>query len=214
MSRSGKYIRLFLLLGILLVFTLGFRAFALPYIVEPIATLLWAGWRVVLSVDQDVYWGLLIFLCALLVIRMFASAKSGPPTPESTDRHAPRTRVERWQALLEDARSGGNQKAALRDAFRALLVSIIEQTEPSPPANVAKALASQEIALPAALHQYLFPRRSGGWTFNGQGLNLPGPAPQWLRRWLRIRTDPEPDTTEELVQWMESLMEITHDRSE
>jgi hypothetical protein len=40
-------------------------------ILEPLAWLLWAGWRLLASVDQEIWWVLIALACAAPVIRLF-----------------------------------------------------------------------------------------------------------------------------------------------
>jgi len=213
MNKFVKYLPILLLLSLFLGIVLGFPTFVTIYIVEPVAVLLWAAWRIVASVDQNVYWALLIVLCSMLMIRVFSSGNSSPPSPEHPHKRESATRVERWQALFTEAARTDDSSAALRDNLGNLLVSIIGQVEQHAPANVEEALCWRQVPLPPAARRYLLTTgpRSKWWHHDYRSYVL-SRMPGWFRRWAGQPDIPDSARIHELLGWMESVMEIRHDR--
>src|SRR5512146_734173 len=124
MEKRVKY-ALVLLAGIVLALAVLFPETMLRWIIEPIATVFWAAWRVAASVDQSVYWGALIVICAIAAIRLLPHEPNGPGGPARLYKPEARTPVDRWRTLIENAGHGDEQRTALRDNLRALLASSI-----------------------------------------------------------------------------------------
>src|SRR5512143_1734479 len=98
------------------------------YFIEPIALLLWAGWNVLASVHQSVYWGLLILGAVILVIRLVPWSQEKLPAPSYAHKPAPPGRIERWQQLIRNGGSGSQKAQELRLALQQLLTSVIAAT--------------------------------------------------------------------------------------
>lgn len=176
------------------------RSFLVRLILEPIAWLLWAGWRLAASVDRGVCWALLVLVCAAVVIRL-ASAGFGSHDDDQ-DMHGSdpdaRSRIDHWQAVAARARLGKEGRAALRTSLGLLAASVAEATRRRPPHHL-----SMEVPTSTAesLLSSQIPRRPVtppvtallNWLFPGRGRRADSRA------------------TEELLDWMESAMEITHE---
>ncbi len=116
------------------------RAWAMTLIIEPIAWLLWAGWRILASVDRGVLWVLLVVLCAVLLFRMVPL--TGGPQDEGASRIRPRTdsldRLDHWEAVVASADRSHEDRAALITILRELAGTVAAQTKmPPPPAAPA-----------------------------------------------------------------------------
>ena len=212
MDRFVRYAPLVVVLSVLLGLGIAFPASATSYVIEPIASLLWAAWRIAASVDQHIYWALLIFLCSLLMIRVFASGHSSMPGSEQTSARNSPSRIERWRDLLEDASHTHDGSAALRDNLGNLVVSIIGQIEPRAPANLEEALSWRQVPVPPAARRYLMTGRRGDECPEDYRLNPLRKVRGWLRRGARKATAADDVAIRQLLEWMESVMEINHDR--
>ncbi len=213
MGKVPKHLPLLLLLSMLAAALIGFRSVFVPYLVEPIAALLWAAWRLILSVDQNTYWGLLILVCVIVTVRVFATGTSGSPSAESSRRHEPRALVERWQSALADKTFGQEHETELRSSLSNLLASMLGQTEEASAANLRATLASKRITLPPAAQRYLFAdaveeKLTGGARLLRLWQLLPAP----IRGWIGNRVSPDRNQIRELIQWMEFYMELSHDQ--
>jgi hypothetical protein len=212
MDRYWKY-ALIVLPSLLVGLALLFPDILLQGIVGPLAAVLWAAWRVIISVDQSVYWGALIVLYSLVMIRLLPRAQSSPSNPGGHHKHEPRTQVEHWRALIENATLGDEQRAALRDSLKTLLASTVSQHERSSAAEREHELTSNQIGLPPASHQYLFaaPSRDSG-LLGSRAMDPFSWIRRQLRRWTKTGRSSEYRTLDELLGWMESSMEIKDDK--
>ena len=127
MKKLAKYGLIPVALGLVLGTALLFPAVLLKGIIEPIAAVLWAAWRVVTSVQQGVYWGALIVGYVILIIRFLPRENSDPASPAYRHRNEPRTQVERWQALLKGTGVGADESVNLRESLMNLVASTIGQ---------------------------------------------------------------------------------------
>ena len=213
MDKVVKHGALILLLSLFLGFMLGFPSFAMAYVVKPIATLLWAAWRIVSSVHQSVYWAFLIVVCMTLMIRLLPGDRNRVSSSAYREKREPPTRVERWQSLLKGATSGEDESAALRENLRNLLATVISQAEPSFAVDLKTALASTQMPLPPAAQQYLFPGTTkSNRSSKEDRADFPSRTPGWLRRWIGKPYGLDKATIEEVLKWMESYMEVQDDR--
>ncbi len=211
MDRLVKLGALFLVLGLFLGLAIAFPSLLMGYLVEPLAISLWLAWRVVLSVDQSVYWTLLILVCSTLMLAFLSYGERDTATEERTGGRGLGVRLERWQLLLKAAAREDDEDSELRMRLRSLLASVIGAAVESDPAPLEKALAMKKISLPPEAQRYLFPSPTDN---KGVGARLPHllsrPA-DWFRRLIGRQTLQDGAAIEELLGWMESTMEIRHD---
>ena len=213
MNRLVKYGALILFVSLFLGAMLRFPSYVMAYFVEPIAILFWAAWRIASSVNQTVYWAFLIVLCLMLMIRLLPSGRNGAIISAHPYKHESRSRVERWQALLKGAALGNDESANLRESLRNLLADMITQTEPSSPVDLKEALVSRQISLPPAARRYLFPSAAKSkWLSEDRQAYLLARTPNWLRKWAGMPAGADKATIHELLEWMESFMEINNER--
>jgi hypothetical protein len=212
MDKYWKY-ALIVLPSLLVGLALIFPGILLEGIVGPVAAVLWAAWRVIISVDQSVYWGALIVLYSLVMVRLLPRGQSGPSNPGDHRRHEPRTQVEHWRGLIENAALGEEQHAALRDSLKTLLASTVGQRERSSAAELERELKSNQIALPPAAREYLFPASTRHRRhFGSHAVDPFSWTRRWLHRWTNKGRGSEYRTLDELLGWMESSMEIKDDK--
>lgn len=212
MDRLVKYGLILLALGLVLGMALVLPGLFIRGIIEPGAIMLWALWRVISSVDQGVYWAGLIILSLALIVRALPPRNSSPMNSAYLQHYKSRSPVERWKQLFDEAASGKDEDEALRTSLKNLLEATIQQSQQSAAATIDEKLASEGLSLPPAAHEYVFPsssekkrqaahRRTGAWRW----------APHWLRQWSQNGTDPDSRAIDELLSWMESILEIEHD---
>ncbi len=112
---------------ILLAAVIWFRAALLDLIIEPIASLLWALWRVLASIDQAVLWGILVLVCAALALRLVPFGLGLRDDEERTSQAAVGDRRAHWQTLVASARDHEG-RMALRVILGGLAQDVAEVT--------------------------------------------------------------------------------------
>lgn len=204
MSRWWKYA--IVLLVALIAAALAFSAFLRAYVVGPAATMLWAGWRVVASVDQRVYWLLLVVLCSLLIIRVFSLRGGEAPSATEPGIPTPRTRVEYWRTLFSNAAHSPDAQAALRLALRDLQAAGMRRAPHGPDGELQALLAERGLHLPADIAALL----------SAEGAERPRSRIAHVRGRLRDRIGRRPafndQAIERTLRWMEETMETSHDQ--
>ncbi len=188
---------LILVLGTAAATLVIFRAAAVAYFIEPIALLLWAGWNVLASVHQGVYWTILIAAAVILIIRLVPWSQEAAPAPSYAHKPAPPGRIERWQQLIRKGGAGARQAQELRVALQQLLASVVAATEHPASENLEESLAATHLRLPEEARDFLFPAKGAH-----------SPLAAFWRRLTR-REDADLD---DLLKWMESELEIHNDQ--
>lgn len=186
-----------LVLGATAAMLVIFRSAARAYFIEPIALLLWAGWNVLASVHQGVYWTALIAAAVILIVRLVPWSQEAALAPSYAHKPAPPGRIERWQQLMRKRGGGARQAQELREALRQLLASVVAATEHPASENLEESLAAMHLRLPEEAGHFLFPAKAAHNPL----------AALWRR--LTRREDAGLD---DLLQWMESELEIHNDQ--
>ena len=213
MEKFTKNLRPLLILSLLVSFFIGFRSFLLNYIIEPIALLFWAVWRIISSVDQNLYWIALIVICAILVIRLIPSEKDGPPSPSYIYTYKPPNRVEYWQTAIDESNLGKHKSEYLRNRIKELTMTVISQVEQLATTEPEEIVAAGISSLPPEARQYLFPpNRQDGTSSIKERLNYNAFVPRWLRRWRRKYFHQDNAMLDEVLTWMETELEIDHEK--
>lgn len=213
MNKFKKSVVPLLTLTLLVGFIIRFRLFVMDYIVKPVALLLWAAWRILASVDQNVYWVALIVFCAVLIIRLIPSGKDDSPGLAYGNTYKPPNRVEYWQTLIAYSVLGKNKSENLRNNMKELYMSVISVVE-RPAASDAKEIIEEEIqALSPAARQFLFLSNDKNETSSIKELlnnNVFGPA--WLRVRRKKYNHQNNTILHEILNWMEIKLEIKDEK--
>lgn len=212
MERSNKYLLIFLILVIFAGLVLGFRSFLMTFIIEPIALLLWAAWRLVIGVDQQIYWVLLIFLCSIYVISLVPARTDYSPRGLNINPEKVLNRRDYWQTLINDASFGKNEKECLQQNLTKLLIAVISLGEQYTFEDLEKIKTTGQETLPPEVRKFLNQRPINQ---NNASLRKQPESKSFFTRWFRrwVRKFIQQDTTEidEILQWMETELEIRHD---
>lgn len=204
-GRLKKYMLALLALGSLLGLTVGFRSFIMANVIEPIAILFWAAWRIISSVNQHIYWIFMIIVCSFLMFRLVRSGNGSPSRqPGYYYSYRRSSRVAYWQALIRDTVLRKNDGEYLRDNLRQLFVSFLAQMERSEPTDLEGAAATGKKPLSLQARRFLFSsvRQSG----------MISMTPAWLRRWAGKFIPQDTTAIAEILEYMETEMEMNHER--
>lgn len=214
MEKFTKNVLPFLILLLLVGLFIGFRSFLMSYIIEPIALLFWAVWRIISSVDQNLYWIVLIVICAILVIRMIPSEKEGSPSPSYLYTYKPPNRVEYWQTIIDESNLGKHKSEYLRNRIKELTMTVISQVEQPATTELDEIVAAGIPSLPLEARQYLFPSNGedGISSIKDDQLNRTIGIPRWLRRWRSKYLHQNNAMLDEVLTWMETELEINHEK--
>lgn len=192
----------FLLIGLII----GLRFYLLDYFIKPIALLAWGVWRIILSVDQQYYWLLLIIICGWLVFRLIPFWRRQKEKQVYRYAYRPPSQLEHWQTLIKDSSSMGNGRDQLRSSLKELVITLIAQDEKSDQSNAEIRITQEINMLPSLVRDYLFPpdQVNGIFTRNVQ-------KRAWYRKISFIKQPDEYIFIDATLQWMETELEINHE---
>ena len=212
MGNLKKYIIPLLILFLLTSLVVVFRSFLMTNVIEPVALLFWAVWRIVSSVDQNIYWVVLIFFCIYLIIRLIPSKTDNLPNSADDFTFKSLDRVESWQTLIRDAALGKNESEILQDRLKELYWTVSAEAEwsDSHVSNENKTLS--QTSLPLAVQRYLYPSSGKQGMFSKMGQNISYLVPRPLRRWARINIYKDYALVDEILGLMETELEINHEK--
>jgi hypothetical protein len=211
LSRRAAWLLLFL--GVCLFLGFLFRAFIVANVVVPIAMLLLLCWRLLLSIHQAVYWGLVIGLAMGLafyrLVQMVGHEEEQfAPAPVSVLKV-----VDYWRLLLQPGSDEGPIATSLKHELCHKLVAMYAVEQPgAEPFTIHEALRLRQLPLPDTVYSFLFSNEAQetkpSWRQRLQRLaDKPG---KWLRRWTGRDKAEYYQAVEETLTFMEALMDIKH----
>lgn len=211
MNGIRKYLLPLLAVILLVVFGLTWRAALMAYIVQPVALLFWAAWRVVASVYQNVYWIFLIVVCFLLILRIAIPKRESRLRSAYKDREASPNPVESWQSLLEEAGLQGQASDELREALKSLVFSAYRMEARNGSLTAEELNAGGMPSLSPEAQQYLFPGTAKRSRLSSlQPRSLIAAVPRQLQPWLRKILRPDYTIINEILTSVETALENHH----
>jgi hypothetical protein len=167
-----------------------FRAFLLTFLIEPIGWLLWAGWRLVASVDRGLIWLIVIVACSLLIIRLVPPDVVGREVDhsETSPPWNPGDRIAHWRTWAARSVTDASGTSALRLTLETMAAAVAAATRTPLPTP-----------LDARNHG---PRRQSAIARLGAQISRMLPDHRRRRDARRIA---------DLLNWMESALEIKHE---
>ncbi len=158
MNKTRRISLIILLLGTLLILVVLFRSIILAEVVTPLALVFWVTWRVVLSVDQKFYWGLLIFSAFFYVFYRLAVEPAVAEKTRPTGSNATLENVRYWRNSILFTCDEIEQANLLNRSLGEIL-SRMYATKQNEAASfeIYDALKRHQIPLPENVYKLLFP---------------------------------------------------------
>lgn len=129
MKIRWRYILLSLALTLLIVFAFWFPAYFHVFVIKPIVSILWLVYRTLSTVNQEVYWALLILTSLFLFFGMVPNQNKGLDRPAYQSSIHENNRVAYWEALLKSAEGSETDRLALQRKLGALNQAIGDLAE-------------------------------------------------------------------------------------
>lgn len=129
MNIRWRYILFSLALTLLIVLAYWFQAYFHAFVIKPIAGILWLVYRTLSTVNQEVYWALLILTTLILIFGMTPNQNEGLDRLAYQSSIHENNRVAYWGGLLKSAEESENDRLALQRKLEALNRSIEALTE-------------------------------------------------------------------------------------
>lgn len=193
-----------LVIVLVIVVIASMRDFLLANLVQPVALLFWAIWRVAASVDQQVYWALVIAVGFMIMGQLFVPRNRHGRRSAYAHESLPPTRFEHWRRLIDQAADGWEERERLRLAMAKLLQTVVGQ-EHGFEINLLDERSSERPWSPPKVVRELLtpnlrPARQPMLEF----------VPRWIRRRIGQIRHTEDRWIQETIAWMESEMDINH----
>jgi len=118
------HVRILLIMLVLAGLIFAFRAFITAAIIQPLALLLWALWRLLASVDTHLYWALAVVLLAVPALRLALPSTPDRRRSAYAQQEPDPGRVARWKRMLE-AWPDEEPRSALEANLAAMLRSVL-----------------------------------------------------------------------------------------
>ncbi|MBX3053473.1 MAG: hypothetical protein KF753_18500 [Caldilineaceae bacterium] len=143
-----RYLPLALVLLITAILVISLDNFLQEMVIQPILFTLWFAGLVLSSLHQSVFWGVLLFVALVLILRSLGRGERLPKTvPEK--RYPSQGQVRRWMGLLERAENQRFARWNLAQSLRKLTQDIL-----SPNERRDKQRAPIELTLPSDIADY------------------------------------------------------------
>ncbi len=120
MKIRWRFLIVFLLVAALVGGSLLFPAIALAAIVNPITRGLWMAFRLLRTVDQEIYWGLLAVVVFGFSLLLLPREPEKPGAPAAPAPPRPKDAVAEWKYLLESAGKSGENRRTLQYRLNSL----------------------------------------------------------------------------------------------
>ncbi len=213
MKLSRRTAWLLLLLGVGLSLGIIFRAFLVENVVVPIATLLSLFWRVLISVHQAIYWGAVIALAAVLVVRRLYQMAGHEEEQYVPASDSILSAIESRRRLLQASGEAGYASVTLKRDLRRMLVGVYAAKQPEAvPFVIEDALRLRQLPLPDRIYGFLFDEEAQGKEpgWRQRLLQFAATPERWRRHWTGIDKVEFHQALEETLAYMETLMEVKH----
>ena len=206
-----------LILGPFLLIGFSFPAFVQDNFVTPIALVLLLAWRIVQSIDQQIYWIALIFAVMLYAFIRLYRLLQAPDTFEQTqslDLNVAMEQISYWRTSIRLTDFRLDRSQSLERSLAHMLAAVYASKQfRATPYEVYSALEQRQMPLPEPVYTFLFSAPSSGAkrSINQRLRDLRDIPRQRIRRWTGREKAEYYQLLEQTLKFMESLMENEDD---
>ncbi len=214
MNLSRRSALILLLLGLSLLLGFFFRSLLVENFIRPVALVFWLLLRTMQSVDQQVYWYLLIASALIYLFVRFTRTLTEPPPETPTEPNVTLDSIDRWRILIPPADEAAGRPNILKQNLARILTTIHASRQPEAAHwEVDEALRLGRIALPETIRAFLYPPQPAGDVPPFRRiLEAVVRAPRTrARRWTGRDEAEYYRSIEEVITFMEFSMEKKHD---
>jgi hypothetical protein len=204
----------FLLIYSILMLT--FWGFVRETIVMPIHHLIWVGGLITNSIPQEVYLALLAFISFSIALNAIKNAHIREPEVRSGTRVKEGiSRYQFWVNLREHSFSSEFSRLKFARETRKLILAILSYQEGLDPVETEQKVVNNEIIVPGIIRNLVQERQLAGTQQPGNWRLI-----EWIQRFRlfgrkksarEILMDKQ---IEEIIHYIEGLLEINHDRNQ
>jgi hypothetical protein len=211
---SRRSALVFLLLGLSLLLGFLFRSFLLENFIRPVALVFLLLQRTVQSIDQQVYWYVLIGSAVIYLFVRFARTLTEFPPETQAESNVTLDSIHQWRILIPLFDEAADRPNILKQNLGRILTTIYSSRQPDAAHwEVDEALRLRRIALPESIYAFLFPLQpaeEGPALLRALRAVLHAPE-TWARRWTGRDEAEYFRSIEKVITFMEFSMEKKHD---
>lgn len=142
--------------GVLLLAGILLRDFLLVNFVQPMALMLWVGRRVIISIDQSVYWAGLILAVTFITLLRLSKQQTIHETEHPHSGNATLNNMGHWRTLILLTSDETDQLNFLKHSMRTLLKDIYASKSPSlVPWKIYQGVEEGDISVPESIRNFL-----------------------------------------------------------
>lgn len=206
-----------LILGPFLLIGFSFPAFVQDNFIIPLALVLLLGWRILQSIDQQIYWiGLIfavVFYALIRLYRPLQEPNAFEQTP-SPDLNVTLEQISYWRTSIRLTDFQLDRSDGLKRHLAQMLAAIYASKQfRAIPYEVYSALEQRQMPLPEPVYTFLFPAQSAGAKRSIKRMirgwrDMPR---KQIRRWTGREKAEYYQLLEQTLKFMESVMENEDD---
>jgi hypothetical protein len=205
-----------LLVAVLILFVgMLFWPFILSNVIKPIALVVWLLLRIlVLSVDQKYFWYGIVFVAFYVLIRLLPGEQPVIRSNAFPETNATINRIGYWRILFTyNGQNVRDEKTLKRELIYMLTSFYKSKQSTSNHLDVYDALQKGEIPLPENIHAFLFSQESqeSGGQIRKFLQSIRKIPTKWIRQWTGQEKAEHFRMIDEVLNLMETLLEIKHD---
>jgi hypothetical protein len=214
---SRRVLIIALILGPFLLIGFMFPSFIQDNFVTPIALVLLLGWRIVQSIDQQIYWFVLIFAVVLYAFIRLYRLFQVPDTFEQTsslDRNVTLEQINYWQTSLRLTDFKIDRSNLMSRNLANMLATVYTSKQLHVTQyEIYRALEQRQLPLSEPVYGFLFPAPSSGAKRSIKQLlrDLRDIPRKRIRRWTGREKAEYYQLLEQTLKFMESVMENEDD---
>ena len=182
-------------------------------IIEPIALVFWVLWRIVWSIDQNIYWSILVVIYTILFIRIIPYLKDTYHISAYEYTEESINRVEYWKTVIEDDGLGMKKSDQLHDSINELLLSVITEEKQYESKELETMIAGRKMSFSPQASSYLYPSKDKHrFHPTHHRRSIISLMPKWIRSRVRKYIHQDYSLVDEILTWMENELEINNDK--
>jgi hypothetical protein len=205
---------IFLALVILLVGML-FWPFILNTIINPISLVIWLLLRIfVLSLDQQFYWGLIIFSALVFIFRLLPSGQPANSPEDSENTNAALQSIAAWNSIfISIGSTNWREKTLKRELVHLLLSLYANKKHTSADFELYEDLKNGKLPIPEHIHNFLFPEKppKPGSSLRKWFHAVRNIFRDRINRWSGKETAQHYRMIDEILEFMETSLEMKND---
>jgi hypothetical protein len=216
MNRSRRVV-IFSLTGAVILFVgLFFWPYILEAIIKPVALVVWLFLRLfVLSIDQKIYWGVIIFTALVLLFRLLPRSQNNLLSTGSLDLNETIGAIENWRIRFSLTDGNLRDDAIINRELILMLASIYASKQHMQTSyEIVEALRNGQIPLPGHIHTFLFPEgpHPSGPSIKNVLLAIRHAPSEWMRHWTGQAAAEKYRNIEQVLSFMEISLEKKNDQ--